>query len=282
MNQSTKERHYKIIDNMCIMDDLMMSVFFTNRPECVEAILNAILPFKIIVKKINTQIEQKNGYGRNVTFDILAKDENGKFYNIEVQRRSKGASPKRARYHSSMIDTRALGHRQDYEELLDTYVVFITEHDVLKDDEPVYYIERTVTKSNKLFGDGSHIIYLNTAYKKKENDNTSKELLDIIHDIKCSNPALMINKYLKARMEEIKSSESKERDYMNKELRAYIDEILEEEREEMREEGRAEGIAEQAKKIAKNIPSSGEITVDLIANLFGMTVEEFNALKATV
>ena len=69
---------------------------------------------------------------------------------------------------------------------------------------------------------------------------------------------------------------------MNKELRAYIDEILEEEREEMREEGRAEGIAEQAKKIAKNIPSSGEITVDLIANLFGMTVEEFNALKATV
>ena len=205
MNQSTKERHYKIIDNMCIMDDLMMSVFFTNRPECVEAILNAILPFKIIVKiftnrpecveailnailpfkitveKIDTQIEQKNGYGRNVTFDILAKDENGKFYNIEVQRRSKGASPKRARYHSSMIDTRALGHRQDYEELLDTYVVFITEHDVLKDDEPVYYIERTVTKSNKLFNDGSHIIYLNTAYKKKENDNTSKELLDIIH-----------------------------------------------------------------------------------------------------
>lgn len=54
------------------------------------------------------QREYKNPIpgGRSVTIDIYAKDGNGKIYDIEVQRASAGADARRARFHSSMIDTK--------------------------------------------------------------------------------------------------------------------------------------------------------------------------------
>ncbi|MBR2124354.1 MAG: hypothetical protein IJ934_04160, partial [Acetobacter sp.] len=62
----------------------------------------------IIVKEVITQRSESNLYGRGVRFDVLATDAKGKLYNCEVQRASEGASPKRARYHASMLDKYAL------------------------------------------------------------------------------------------------------------------------------------------------------------------------------
>lgn len=65
--------------------------------------------------------------GRNIRLDILAESSNGKRYNIEVQRSNFGADEKRAQFHSSMVDARMLKEGQDFKELLDSYVIFITE-----------------------------------------------------------------------------------------------------------------------------------------------------------
>ena len=52
-------------------------------------------------------------------------------YNIEVQRNDKGAGVKRARYNSSLIDANVTEPGDEYEKLNETYVIFITENDVL-------------------------------------------------------------------------------------------------------------------------------------------------------
>ena len=45
---------------------------------------------------------------------------------VEVQGNSEGAHVRRARYHSSMVDSRMLKEGQAFRELKDSYVIFIS------------------------------------------------------------------------------------------------------------------------------------------------------------
>lgn len=80
--------------------------------------------------------------GRNITVDILAKDEGGRFFICEVQRRNSGADPRCVRFHSSMLDVRALKESEEFKDIRDTYVIFITQNDYFKAGEPLYYVNR--------------------------------------------------------------------------------------------------------------------------------------------
>ncbi len=112
------------------------------------------------VQKVHVQYDVKNLQGRSVRLDIIAIDEHGRVYNIEIQRSDKGASIKRARYNSSLLDANVTEPGDDYEKLAETYVIFITENDVLKAGLPIYHIDRTVKETGIMFGDESHIIYV--------------------------------------------------------------------------------------------------------------------------
>ena len=48
---------------------------------------------------------------------MYAEDSEGTKYDIEIQRSDRGATPKRARYISSMIDADTLLSSEDYDEL---------------------------------------------------------------------------------------------------------------------------------------------------------------------
>ena len=69
---------------------------------------------------------------RSICLDAYAEDSTGKKYDMEVQRSDNGADPHRARYHSSVMDVENLDEKQDYRDLPDTYVIFITEKDYYK------------------------------------------------------------------------------------------------------------------------------------------------------
>ena len=68
--------------------------------------------------------------------DIYATDSDNKKYNIEIQRADKGAGAKRARYNSSLIDSNILPAGFEVENLAETYVIFITENDVIGKNKP--------------------------------------------------------------------------------------------------------------------------------------------------
>lgn len=114
---------------------------------------------------VHSQHDIKNLQGRSVRLDILAVDEANRVYNIEVQRSDKGAGVKRARYNSSLIDANVTEPGDEYEKLNETYVIFITEHDVLGGGQPIYHVDRTIKETGALFGDESHILYVNAQIK---------------------------------------------------------------------------------------------------------------------
>lgn len=164
------------------MDDDFMSKVFDQNIEATQLLLNIILErTDIRVISVTVQREFKTTIGHSVRFDVFAEDKNGKPYDIEIQRADKGATPQRARYNSAVLDSHLLKLGEDYTKLGESYVIFITEKDVLKQGLPLYKIERTINMSSALFGDGSHIIFVNGQY------NGDDSIGKLMHDFRCKN-----------------------------------------------------------------------------------------------
>ena len=174
------------IRNFRLLDDDFMSKVFEDRA-CAEFLLQVILDRKdLTVREAHGQHDLKNLQGRSVRLDILAADDAGRLYNIEVQRSDRGAATKRARYNSSLLDANLTRKGDDYAALNETYVIFITERDVLKRGLPIYHIDRTIRETGEAFDDEAHIVYVNAQIK----DETA--LGKLMHDFACADPEEMV------------------------------------------------------------------------------------------
>ena len=81
-----------------LIDDVFMNKVFEDK-SCVELLLQIILDrTDLHVENVNLQHGISNLQGRAVRLDILAVDDSGKIYNIEVQKNDHRAQAKRARY----------------------------------------------------------------------------------------------------------------------------------------------------------------------------------------
>lgn len=107
-----------------------------------------------------------------------------KEFDVEIQRADAGAGAKRARYNSSLLDAHILKPGDDTDDIPDSYVIFITENDVMKGNQSIYPVERYVTvgENKVLFDDGSHIIYVNGQYRGND------EIGRLMHDFSCTDP----------------------------------------------------------------------------------------------
>ena len=99
-----------VVDNLTLFDDELMSRVFDKNIEAAELVLRIIFGRDIRIISVDGQDELKNHEvgGRNITLDVHAIDVKGEEINIEVQSNPEGAHIRRARYHSSMVDSRML------------------------------------------------------------------------------------------------------------------------------------------------------------------------------
>ena len=225
MLNKTKEIE-KIVDNFRLLDDDFMSkVFDEESNECIQFVLRIILnDEKLIVESSSPQKERKAITGHSVKFDVYAKTSDGKEIDVEIQRADKGAVPQRARYNSALLDSGMLGKKNDYSHLKSSYVIFITEHDVLKRNKPLYHIDRTIKElNNEDFHDGSHIIYVNGEYVGED------KVGQLMHDFRCTAASEMRFDVLKNRVKHFK--EEGGRDSMCKSVEDYGKKVAKEEKE---------------------------------------------------
>lgn len=182
------------IKNLRLIDDNFMTKVFEDK-ECVEILLKAIIKKNDLkVSSVNVQYDIKNLQGRSVRLDVLAEDKDGKMYNIEIQRNNHGAIPKRARYNSSLLDANITDAGEDYKNLAETYVIFITEGDIFGANKTLYHVDRIVKETKKSFGDEAHIIYVNS---KIQNNTVLGRLM---HDFYCTDAKDIKNRKLAKRV----------------------------------------------------------------------------------
>lgn len=203
MTEEQRQKHLAAIKQFRLIDDTFMNVFFKDNIPATELVLHIILERDdLVVVSVTTQPFFKNLLGRDVYLDIVARDADGRRINIEVQRDRRGAVPKRARYHSSILDASSLGENEPFDNLPETYVIFITENDVLGGDLPIYHIERTIKETNTSFNDSAHIIYVNG--EKRTGDSPLSLLM---HDFFCTDPAEMNFEELAEKSEYFKTND---------------------------------------------------------------------------
>ena len=97
------------------------------------------------------QKDYKNLQGRSAILDCVVRDGGGRQFDVVIQQDTEGASPKRARYHSCLMDMNTLNAGQDFDELPETHVIFITCGDVLGYGLPIYHIRRMIDEVARSF-----------------------------------------------------------------------------------------------------------------------------------
>ncbi len=260
-----RKRIEKAVDQMTLMDDDFMCQVFDENYPCVELVLSIILGQPgIKVSRITVQHEYRNLKKHSVRLDITATDSTGRVFDVEVQRDDDGADIRRARYNSSMLDTRLLEKSQPYSSLVDTYVIFITEHDVLKRGLPLYHISRTIEETGERFKDGTHIIYVNG-----ERDKEDTPLSRLMHDFKCLRSQDMVYPQLADGVRYYKETEGG---------RETMCKIVEEIRKEAALEAAIKAAREKQLQVAKAFIALGKLTFEEIAQCSGLTLEEVKAL----
>ena len=250
------------IKNFRLLDDDFMTKCFEDNVEATKLLLDIILPVKLAVQHVTTQATIKNLQGRSVRLDILAVDEQSKHkVNVDIQRDSKGAGPKRARYHGSVLDANSVFAGEDFEDLPEIFVVFITESDVLHEDQPIYIVDRSFMGKNGpvKFDDQLHIVYVNSEIV----DETP--LGRLMHDFRCTNPDDMHYEVLADRVRYFKQDE--------KGVTAMCKAM-----EDMRNEAAEKAELKYAREVALRMLAAGKFTDEEIAEYSGLALAQVKEL----
>lgn len=240
-----------------LLDDDFFTKCFDGNTECIQLVLRIVLDKPdLSVVDVRTQVFVENLLNRSVRLDVLATDQVGRKFNIEIQRADKGAGRRRARYNSSMMDANLLKKGEDFESLPETFVVFITENDVIGKGRPVYPIERCFIDTGEKFEDGSHILYVNGAYR----DETP--IGKLMHDFACTDPSDMYYPVLAKRARFFKESE---------EGIAVMCKAMEDMRKQTLEEG--------MRAVALRMLELGKNSLDEISIVSGLSLDEVKKLN---
>ena len=248
-NEASQESEIKqVIRSLCMMNNRFMNFMLDDNKEAAQVFLRVILgDDKIKVRNVRIQSFIQNIYGHSSQLDILAQDSKGRYFNVEVQRSDEGAPARRARFYSSILDTHFLQPSKLYEELPDTYVIFITENDVLHDNLPLYNIRRRIDENAKCFEDGSHIIYVNS----QRRDDTA--LGKLMQDLYCTEPKNLHYQEFAERMEFLKYSKEGE-----EKMTDVIEEYAARKAEALAKEAAREAVKEAVKEATKEAAKKAE------------------------
>ena len=255
------QRDLQRVRALRLMDDEFMSKCFEDYV-CVELVLRIILDKEDIkVEDVKTQYKVKNLQGRSIIMDIYATDSFGKKYNIEIQRSDRGAGARRARYHSSLMDADVAEPGEKLENLEETYVIFITENDVLRKKLPIYHVDRVIIETGEYFGDDAHILYVNGSYR---DDSPIGKLM---HDFSCAEPDQMIYEPLAKRTRYFKEEEKGA---------GSMSRIV----EEWCNEAAKEAEKETQKRIIVKMLSKGVLTVKEVADAIELPIADVEAIAS--
>lgn len=237
------------------IDDGFMRCLFKDDLPLVQFVLRIIMQKpELVITRCETQKDLKRLAGsRSLVLDVHAEEPDGTEYDIEVERSRGRTEPRRVRYHQSAIDVECLGPQEDFAQLPEVYVIFISEQDVFGDGRALHRIERMDVDTGKPFGDGTHILYVNGAYRG------DSDIGKLMHDFCCSDAGDM---YLEPMAERTRFLKEDQKGVT--EMCKVFEDILKEGREKGREEGKELTLLASLRSIMEKLGYSPEQAMDVL------------------
>ena len=259
------------------IDDTFMRCLFRDNLPLAQLVLRIITGKQdLVLTREETQKDLKRLLGaRSLCLDVHGVDSEDHEYDLEVQRADRGARPERARYHSSAMDIEALDAGQEFEELPETYTIFVTENDFFDKGAGIYPIERMNMVTHAPFNDREHILYVNGQY------NGDDELGRLMHDFLCNDPDEMHYELLAERSRYFKE-DPKGVSEMCKAMEDMRNEALEIGRVRGLEEGRTEGHLNTLIDSVRSLKAKLGLTDQQVKDALNITNEDWEQIVVRV
>ena len=283
----------KPIEELTFTDDYMFGHVLRN-PDICKELLERLLHIKI--EKVEFPELQKtisNFYeSKGIRLDVYVKDSD-KIFDIEIQNNSEINLPRRTRYYQSMLDMDNLLKGEDYDNLKESFIIFLCQFDPFSQNLPCYTFVNICREDKSLeLKDGTTKVFFNsTAYSQEQDVEISALLRYISTKIPTDDFTSRVNSIV----ESSKNNEKFRSEYLAMNLHdrdikvlAYKDGMAEGKKVGLAE-GREAGLAEGEKNgrktgqleakietaknlLAKNIP------VEVVIECTGLPIEEVEKL----
>ena len=285
MARLTKKQEKSVLGGLTLMDDVFFTKCFADSTECASLMLSVLLGRKdLTVTEARTQKWIEGIESHSAKLDVYAKDAKGNIFNVEIQRSRRGASRKRARFYSAMIDSDALKKGKKYRELPESYVIFITERDAIGRGKAVYEFDRYMKGTWEPFGDGTHILFISADLAERDTD-----LGRLMEDLRCPGPERMHYRELRERVGYFKNDKEGRIEMsgeferiLNKEIEKAVKETRESSLKEGDEIGHRRGLEEGRKDMAKSLLAEGSFSVSKIAQLSKLSIREVESIRNSI
>ena len=260
--------HIRTWEELTIQDNFLFQKVMQNKRIC-KRLIEEILQIKI--KKIAYPISEKSidirTNSKSVRLDVYVQDDKDTIYNIEMQTTNPKSSqmeselPKRTRYYQAMIDMDLVGKGKTYDELNQTYIIFICTFDPFGQDRYAYTFRNICAEDTKIeLADQTTKLFLNAKGSKGDVTEHTKAFLQYVNGLPTED---RFTKMIDEEVIRTKKEEKWRREYMT----------LEMELQKIKKEGIEQGRIETAIELMKE-----KFPLEKIAKITKLSVEKLNEL----
>ena len=148
---------------------------------------------------------------KSIRFDVLVQTENGKFYDVEMQVSNEKNIPKRMRFYQAAIDISFLDKGNSYNNLNDSFIIFICTFDAIGKNKSVYTFENIcIEDKNTSLQDGTKKIIINSEAFENAED---KELEEFLEYLKTGKVKSEFTREIEAMIQTVKQNEQARQEY---------------------------------------------------------------------
>ena len=256
-------------------DDFMFTKVLCTNPDLCEELLELILGKK--VKLLSGPDDQKaisiRYDSRGIRLDVYAEDSKENIYDIEMQVQTEKNLALRSRYYHGMLDLDQLEKGQVYDELKETYVIFLCKESIGKEYTDVIYTYRNECAEHPglLLNDKAYTMIINAS---GDTSKLSLEMQEFMRFIRTGEATGTKNNFvhrLNSVVEDNRLHEKWRSEYMRFELKM----------QEQYRAGREEGLATGRNSTLYQLVSKGFLDKETAASESGISLDEFvSGMKA--
>ena len=258
-------------ENATIANNFIFYKVMRHNPDVCKRLIEILLEIEIDHIELANEETIQIDFGRKgVRLDVYAKNTDKSFC-LEMQTADTGELPERARYYQSAIDVDCLNTGQNYQNLPDSYVIFICVDDIFKKGLAKYEFENLCTGDTSIkLNDRTykHFFIAKNCDKILSNEE-QKAFLKMVIQNESKSP---FTDKLKNLVNNAKQNTQWKRQFMD----------LEREKRFAYQDGKKDGAYDKAVETATNLLKMKIGTTEQIASATGLSIEDVKELEEDI
>ncbi len=249
---AAREQRVEWMKGLNLFSNVFMSVALRDTAACQHVLRTLLGVPDLHIRTVRTQYRVSRLVSKDSELDVLAEDEEGLLYSLEVQRADTVDHARRVRYYGAMIDSEFLEKGKRYQELPDVYLIYVSETDLWRYGLAAYPVHRCFQNLEHC-EDGMKILYANAAV------DDGSERARMLRYFRTADPEDRSQGALSDRVHFLKAEEGGQ-----KEMEDVVERIFQEGVEEGMEKGIERGQSTKEKRVVFRMLARGDKMEDII------------------